>query len=168
MTQTAAPVREPNFPQHADVEGRVTGPNFVAAHLGRFEDLGRYGVRHPLLGQTIRGKVFLQQVLDLTAMEISFGALPAASSIPFYHKHQQNEEVYLILSGAGQFHVDGQVFDVREGSAVRVSPEGVRCLRNTSDENMVYVVIQAKAGSLEQWTGTDGIGIPGEVTWPAA
>jgi hypothetical protein len=31
---------------------------------------------------------------------------------------------------------------------------------------MFYVVIQAKAGSLEQWTGTDGVGVPGEVKWP--
>ena len=168
MTQATAPVRQPNFPQHAEVEGRVAGPNFAAAHLGKFDNLARYGVRHPLLGQTIRGKVFLQQLLDLTAMEISFGALPAGQSIPFYHKHQQNEEVYLILSGAGQFQVDGQVIDVREGTAVRVAPDGVRCLRNTCSENMVYIVVQAKAGSLEQWTGTDGVGVPGEVTWPEA
>ncbi len=99
-------------------------------------------------------------------MEISFGLLPANTSFPFYHKHQQNEEVYLFLSGRGQFQVDGEVMDISEGSAVRVSPAGVRAFCNMSDDAMFYVVIQAKEGSLEQWTGTDGIGVPGQVQWP--
>lgn len=168
MTTATAPQKSPNFVQRADALGRATGPNFALAHIGRPEDLMRYGVRHPAIGQTVSGKVFLQELLGLTGMEISFGLMPAQTSIPFYHKHQQNEEVYLILSGHGQFQVDGEVMEVSEGSAVRVSPNGVRAFRNTSDEPMFYVVIQAKEGSLERWTATDGIGVPGPVQWPVA
>jgi mannose-6-phosphate isomerase-like protein (cupin superfamily) len=172
MTQapasTSAAPRNPNFPQRADVHERISGPNFTLARIGRIDELARYGVRHPLVGATIPGKVFLHDVLDLTAMEISFGILPPRTSIPFFHKHKQNEEVYLFLSGVGECQVDGQIVPITEGTAVRIASiasDGVRAARNTGDEPMFYIVIQAKSGSLEQWTGTDGIGIPGEVTW---
>jgi mannose-6-phosphate isomerase-like protein (cupin superfamily) len=160
--------RPANFPRQGEVHEQLRGPNFTLARIGKPIDLTRYGVRHPALPDTIRGKLFLKEVLDLTAMEISYGLIPPQRSIPFYHKHQQNEEVYLFLSGAGDFQVDGQAVAIEEGTAVRVAPEGVRACRNTSDEPMFYIVIQAKSGSLEQWTGSDGVGVPGEVQWPAA
>ncbi len=164
MTETAPP-RSPNFPQRSEVHERIVGPNFTLAKLGKIEELTRYGIRHPLVGATIPGKVFLNEVLDLTAMEISFGLLAPHRSIPFYHKHKQNEEVYLFLSGVGEYQIDGEIIPISEGTAVRVAPDGVRTARNTGDEPMFYIVIQAKQGSLEQWTGTDGVPVPGAVTW---
>jgi mannose-6-phosphate isomerase-like protein (cupin superfamily) len=54
--------------------------------------------------------------------------------------------------------IDDDVIPVSEGSAVRVASAGERCLRNTSaSEPLVYVCVQAKTGSLEQWTYTDGV-----------
>ena len=70
------------------------------------------------------------------------------------------------LRGKGEFQVDGRVIRVHEGTAVRVAPAGVRAFRNTGDDGLFYVVVQAKAGTLSQWTGSDGSGVPGEVTWP--
>ncbi len=165
MTQPASAERRADFPQLTPVEERITGRNFSLVRLGKPQDLNRYAIQHPL-GQTIRGKVFLKEPLDLTALEISYGLIPPHTSIPFFHRHQQNEEVYLFLSGHGEFQVDGDVFAVSEGTAVRIAPAGVRCCRNTSADNMFYIVIQAKAGSLEQWTGTDGVAVPGEIQWP--
>ena len=112
------------------------------------------------------GKVFLKELLGLTGMEISFGVLPAHKSVPFLHKHRENEEVYLFLKGRGQMLIDGEVLDVEEGTAVRVSPDGARSWRNTSSEDLFYVVIQAKEGSLTAWTLSDGVDVPGKVEWP--
>jgi mannose-6-phosphate isomerase-like protein (cupin superfamily) len=168
MTEVAQPRRTANFPQRSRVHELRSGPNFSLAQIGKPADLRRYGVRHPLLGQTIDAKLFLKEPLGLSAMEISYGLIPPRTSIPFLHKHQQNEEVYLFLSGEGDFQVDGEVLPIGEGTAVRIAPAGVRCCRNTSDGDMFYIVVQAKAGSLEQWTGTDGVGVPGEVAWPQA
>ena len=163
---TATSMKSPDFPQRTPVRDRASGTNYSVAHLGSPSELTQYAVTHPLLKREVPGKVFLKAPLDLTAMEISYGVLPAKMSIPFYHKHQQNEEVYLILSGSGEFQVDGETFPVKQGSVVRVAPDGVRCCRNTSEEPMLHVVIQAKHGTLEQWTGTDGVGVPDAVTWP--
>jgi mannose-6-phosphate isomerase-like protein (cupin superfamily) len=153
-----------NYPRQGEVDASESGPNFSLVQLGPAADLGRYRVR--LRVGTVPGKVFLKELLGLTGTEISYGLLPPRTSFPFYHKHQQNEEVYLFLSGEGNCSIDDRVTEIREGSVVRIAPDGVRCFRNTSDQPMFYIVIQAKQGSLEQWTTSDGVGVPGEVTWP--
>lgn len=72
-----------------------------------------------------------------------------------FHAHKQNEETYIILSGKGDFQVDDQCFPIQSGSVVRVAPEGSRSMRNTANEPMHYIVVQAKQHSLEQFTFTD-------------
>ena len=73
------------------------------------------------------GKQFVKDATGATSCEISFGTLPAGESVPFFHSHKANEENYVILSGKGRFQVDDEVFDVEEGSVVRLSPG---CFRN--------------------------------------
>ena len=67
-------------------------------------------------------------------MEFSVGSLVAGEAVPFKHKHKQNEEVYVILSGQGIFSLDGEEFPVVSGSVVRVAPSVVRTHRNTGDQ----------------------------------
>ena len=111
------------------------------------------------------GKYFLKDRLELTGMEVSLNQLPAGGSIPFYHTHRENEELYLFTGGRGQFQVDGQIFDVKEGTAIRVSPEGERTLRNNGTGDLFFIVIQVQAGSLKQWVMTDGVILDKPVTW---
>lgn len=66
-----------------------------------------------------------------------------------------NEENYIILSGAGKFQVDHEVFNIAEGSVIRVSTNCDRNLKCTSAEPMTYICIQAKADSLGDYTMTD-------------
>lgn len=89
-------------------------------------------------------------------MEFSVGSLVAGEAVPFKHKHKQNEEVYVFLSGKGIFSLDGEEFPVASGSVVRVAPSVVRTHRNTGDVPLVFLCFQAKAGSLEQATLDDG------------
>ena len=101
------------------------------------------------------GKQFVKEATDATSCEISFGTLPTGASVPFFHSHKANEENYIILSGAGKFQVNDEVFDIAEGSVVRVSPGCDRNLKCTSAEPMLYICIQAKDGSLGGYTMTD-------------
>lgn len=150
----------------AGVREKKQGRNYSLVRVGRVKELAGYGVKHPLAPRPVMGKVFLKEPLGLTGMEISFGVLPAHSAVPFLHKHRQNEEVYLFVRGKGQIQIDGDVLDVEEGTAVRVAPEGVRAWRNTSADDLFYVVIQAKEGSLTAWTLSDGVDVPGKPEWP--
>ncbi|MCM1079157.1 MAG: cupin domain-containing protein [Bacteroidales bacterium] len=101
------------------------------------------------------GKEFVKEATEATSCEISFGTLPHGAAVPFFHSHKANEENYIILSGSGLFQVDDEVFDIAEGSVVRVAPGCDRNLKCTSEEPMTYICIQAKAGSLEGYTMTD-------------
>ena len=101
------------------------------------------------------GKQFVKDATGATSCEISFGTLPNGASVPFFHSHRENEENYIILSGKGRFQVDGDVFDIAEGSVVRVATHCDRNLKCTSEEPLTYICIQAKERSLEGYTMTD-------------
>ncbi|MDH6353906.1 mannose-6-phosphate isomerase-like protein (cupin superfamily) [Dysgonomonas sp. PH5-45] len=129
--------------------------NFTAVDFGKLS----------LLSETANGKAFLKEITNATGTEISLSVLPAKTDLPIFHAHKQNEETYLILSGAGKFQVDDQCFDISEGSIVRVAPAGVRGMTNTSDEQMIYIVIQSKEDSLEQYSMDDGILLEATPLW---
>lgn len=105
--------------------------------------------------QHFEGKQFVKEATEANSCEISFGSLPSGESVPFFHTHENNEENYIILSGSGKFQVNDSVFDISEGSVVRVSTHCDRCLKCTSDAPMLYLCIQAKENSLGGYTLDD-------------
>ena len=130
--------------------------HFTAADFGSPAQWAEFILEHPKRGK-MPGKVFLGQTLQLTGMEVSLGSLEPGASAPFMHAHKQNEELYLFLSGIGEMQVDETLIPLRAGSAVRVAPAGVRAWHATGHEPLTFIVIQAKAESLEQATANDGI-----------
>ena len=112
---------------------------------------------HATIGciKSFEGKQFVKEATEATSCEVSFGSLPTGASVPFFHSHKTNEENYIILSGAGKFQVNDEVFEIGEGSIIRISPRCDRNLKCTSAEPMIYICIQAKDESLEDYTMTD-------------
>ena len=96
------------------------------------------------------------ELLSLSGAEISYNNLPKDVEIPFVHSHKENEEFYLVLKGTGKFFADGQLFDLKEGSALKVKPAVKRCIKAGSD-GISYICIQAKENSLSQITLTDAV-----------
>lgn len=149
-----------------DVTKMTSGPHFTAADLGPLSQLDQYTFKHPALPRETDGKLFLNKLLGLTSSEISINKLPPRTSIPFYHTHCLNEEIYIFLKGAGEFQFDNKVLPISEGTVVRVSQEGERCWRNTSEtEDLYYVVVQARPGTYEGNTVADGVGVQKRVSW---
>lgn len=91
-------------------------------------------------------KRFLKGELGLTGMEVSLNCMPVGAGMPFLHRHQKNEEVYLFLTGEGEFQAGDQVLPITPGACFRCSPELPRAWRNTGPTPMEFVVIQAEAG----------------------
>ncbi|WP_373232750.1 cupin domain-containing protein [Cohnella sp.] len=137
----------------------MNGNHFNVVEAGPFSSL------LSMSKDPIPGKYFLKDRLELTGMEVSLNQLPEGGAVPFYHTHRENEELYLFIGGRGQFQVDGQIFDVKEGTTVRVAPEGERTLRNNGTGDLFFIVIQVQAGSLRQWVKTDGVVLDKPVTW---
>lgn len=129
--------------------------NFTALDFGKLSEVL----------EKANGKIFLKEHIKSTGSEVSISVLPAKTELPIFHKHKQNEEVYIILSGSGKFQVDDTSFDIHEGSVVRVAPDGLRGMINTSNDQMIYIVIQTKENSLEQYTMTDGVILEGKGKW---
>ncbi|MGM9701648.1 MAG: cupin domain-containing protein [Prevotella sp.] len=124
-------------------ELKKTGQGYQVATVGNLD--------------TFEGKAFVKEIVGATAMEVSFGTLQPGESVPFFHHHRQNEEVYIVLRGTGVFTLDGEETPVASGSVIRIAPEVSRCTRNEGDTPLCYLCIQAKAHSLEQYTMTDGV-----------
>ena len=106
---------------------------------------------------SFEGKAFVKDILGTTSIELSFGTLAPGARVPFFHHHKQNEEVYVVLSGEGVFILDGKEEPVASGSIIRVAPEVSRNTKCTGNVPLVYICIQGKVGSLEQYTMTDGV-----------
>lgn len=141
------------------------GDAYSAVDLGSLNGWLDYSLVHPISKQEIEGKVFLKEATKSTGTEISFNSIAPRSEVPYFHIHRKNEETYIILKGFGYFQVDEDCFSIKEGSVIRVSPQGKRGLTNTSDEIMTYIVIQSKENSLEEHTTADGERIPVEPKW---
>lgn len=99
----------------------------------------------------------LHDVLGLTGAEISINNLPAGAGVPFVHAHKQNEEIYIILEGAGKAVLDGEEVELTAGDFVRVAPATKRQFSAATDQGIRFVCIQVKADSLESYTADDAI-----------
>ncbi len=139
--------------------------NYTAVNIGCLDQLDEHSLIHPVSKQEVKGKVFLKEATQSTGTEISFQILPPHTELPYFHIHKQNEETYIILKGSGDFQVDHDCFPISEGSVVRVAPDGKRGLRNSSDQPIVYMVIQSKEKSLEQYSTEDGERVECKPIW---
>lgn len=99
----------------------------------------------------------LHDVLGLTGAEVSVNSLPAGAGVPFVHAHKQNEEIYIILEGAGKAVLDNKEVELTAGDFVRVAPETKRKFSAAENQGIRYVCIQVKADSLGSFTADDAI-----------
>ena len=141
------------------------GADHCALDLGPFAQLLDYSYQHPLRRIEVEGKQFVGELLKATGAEISFQLLPPGAAHPFLHAHQRHEEIYVFLRGQGQFQVDDEVFDVAEGSVIRIAPEGKRTYRNNSEQPLIFMCIQCQAGSLDCYFVQDGLKAEGTIAW---
>ena len=109
------------------IETIAAGACFAAAAFGKTEEWGEY-LFEAGPGMRIPGKVFGGAALGTTGCEFSLQRFAPGTETGFLHTHRHHEELYFVLSGAGEFQVDGTVFPVTEGCVVRVAPPGAgRC-----------------------------------------
>jgi mannose-6-phosphate isomerase-like protein (cupin superfamily) len=145
----------------------VRGTNFACFHAGPKEGWTQFRLEPPAVPMPARGKLFLQHLLGSSGLEVSLNVVPPGKGIPFLHRHVENDEVYLVVGGRGQFLVDGECVDVEEGSALRLRPAGARAWRNNSDAPLYFLCIQYRADSTIQGTTLDGRKVEGALAWPS-
>lgn len=69
---------------------------------------------------------FARGDLDAEETGVSHQRLKSGQRSPFGHKHENAEEVYVVLSGSGRMKLDDEIIEVETLDAIRVSPEVTR------------------------------------------
>lgn len=142
------------------------GENYTLLHTGSlasWKDLyGQFGSAP----EPVRGKYFLKKNLGVEGLEISINSFPPGREMPFLHRHHQNEELYIVLSGMTQFYVDGQIHEMKEGSFIRLAPQAVRSFKNHGTQPLIFMVVQFPHNSAVKDDIKDGERVAGSVNWP--
>src|SRR5258708_33214594 len=99
----------------------VQATSFTCFHAGPMEGWAQYRLEPPNAPVQMQGKLFLRNLLGSAGLEMSLNVVPPGKGIPFLHRHQENDEVYVVVGGRGQFVRDGGSIAVARGSALPVS-----------------------------------------------
>jgi mannose-6-phosphate isomerase-like protein (cupin superfamily) len=76
---------------------------------------------------------FAKDDLDAEQTGFSFHRLRPGKRQGFGHRHQQAEEVYVIVRGGGLLKLDDEIIEVDTLDAIRVSPEVTRAFEAGDD-----------------------------------
>ena len=63
---------------------------------------------------------FARRALGLEQQGLSYFRLAPGFRQPFGHRHAEQEEVYVVISGSARIKVDDEIVEVRQWDAVRV------------------------------------------------
>lgn len=94
----------------------------------------------------------LTEALGAAEMRVNFIRLSPGDATE-YHRHERQEEVYVLLAGPGRARVGGELVDVPEWGVVRVSPGTPRQLLNDADSgDAVWLLLGAPpVGTVEDF-----------------
>ena len=82
--------------------------------------------------------------LDSGQLGISLQRVKPGKRHAFAHRHQNAEEIYVVVSGSGRVKLDDQIEEVRELDAIRVSPEVTRAFE-AGDDGLDLLAVSPRA-----------------------
>ena len=87
---------------------------------------------------------FARKPLEGEGVGISYQRLAPNFRIPFGHKHADQEEIYVLLTGGARLKLDDEVVELKPLDAVRISKDTMRNMEAT-DEGAEFLVFGAGA-----------------------
>jgi quercetin dioxygenase-like cupin family protein len=69
---------------------------------------------------------FARKFLDSDHVGVSYFKYAPGFRSPSGHRHREQEEVYVVISGFGRVKLDDEIIDLRQWDVVRVAPQTVR------------------------------------------
>ncbi len=69
---------------------------------------------------------FGRKHLDSEHLGVSYFRYGAGFKGPFGHRHREQEEAYVVVSGSGRVKLDDEVVDLQQWDVIRVAPDVVR------------------------------------------
>jgi hypothetical protein len=83
---------------------------------------------------------FARRSLDAEALGLSYQRFAPNVRTPFGHRHEAQEEIYVVVSGSGRLKLDDEVHDLRTWDLVRIASETMRCFEGGPDGAELLVV----------------------------
>ena len=80
-----------------------------------------------------------REMLDLPYSLAHATLEPGAASLP--HRLKTSSEVYFILEGEGEMHIDSELAEVGTGQAVLIPPSSWQHIRNTGKVDLKFLCI---------------------------
>ena len=71
--------------------------------------------------------------LDSEHLGVSFFRYGPGFRSPIGHRHREQEEAYVVVSGSGRIRLDDEVIELRQWDVVRVAPAVVRAFEGGPD-----------------------------------
>jgi mannose-6-phosphate isomerase-like protein (cupin superfamily) len=69
---------------------------------------------------------FARKPLELDQSGVSYFRIAPEFRMPFGHRHETQEEVYLVVSGSARIKVDDEIVELQAWDAIRVPPDTTR------------------------------------------
>ena len=108
---------------------------YTLRNLREVEDAApKFGFDHVLEAR------FGRRELECEHVAVSFERLKPHMRGPFGHRHEEQEEIYVVVGGSGRVKVGDDVLELRPWDALRVSPETMRQFEAGPDGLEVVVV----------------------------
>jgi mannose-6-phosphate isomerase-like protein (cupin superfamily) len=82
---------------------------------------------------------FARGALDAEKTGLAYLKVMPGQRQPFAHKHDEAEEIYVILAGSGRIKLDDEVIDVQPLDAIRIAPTVTRALEG-GDDGIEFIV----------------------------
>jgi mannose-6-phosphate isomerase-like protein (cupin superfamily) len=95
--------------------------DFTIKNLREVEDLA---VKHGF--SDVQEARFPRQDLDAETTGLAYIVVRPGKRQAFAHRHQEAEEVYVVLSGSGRVRLDDEVIEIGPMDAIRIAPNVTR------------------------------------------
>jgi mannose-6-phosphate isomerase-like protein (cupin superfamily) len=88
---------------------------------------------------------FPRDDLDAESTGLAYIVLRPGKKQPFAHRHDEAEEIYVVLSGSGRLKLDEEILDIAPMDAIRMAPKVTRALE-AGDEGLEILAFGPRHG----------------------
>jgi uncharacterized cupin superfamily protein len=83
----------------------------------------------------------LKKDLGLKAIGVSLARMEPGFGYPFFHAHEEQEEVFICLKGNGTMLVGDEEISMKPGDILRVGPSVPRAIGNRTKEACTFLLL---------------------------
>src|SRR5437763_3577604 len=118
--------------------------NYTIKNLREVEDVA------PKFGfDQVQEARFPYRDLEAETIGMAFHRVRAGQRQAFAHRHQQAEEIYVVLAGKGRIKLDGEIHEIGPLDAIRVAANIARAFEAGSDDLELIAFGPRHAGDAE-------------------